>query len=401
MRAPRMNERGIALVVAIFALVVIGALVAGTFLVGRLEQRIGASTMHVAQASEAADAGLADALELDESIFTDLDTLAETTLPTEKVTVSGATLDAPLRYTQTIQRLNRSLFLVRSVGERLGKNGTVIGTAERGLLARLERAVIDVNSAITIMQPIKLNGNAFGVDGFNTNPAGWGDSVTGWKPCPPVKADSSDDKIGIRSAAESGMDPKADTANVQGYPVKAVEFDSSITSSTFRDFVDKTFASMTNQPGVKELQQTNPYNGVEPVVNNGTCDKSSALNFGEPLHPSSLYSACYNYFPIVNGTGSQTKFAAGSRGQGTLLIEGDLEINGGFEWTGLIIVRGSFKINGTGNKITGAVLAESITDDNSIGGNVDIQYSSCAIEKAVKAAATVSPLNERSWMQLY
>ena len=56
------NERGMALAVAIFALVVIGALVAGTFFAGRLEQSSGQATVYASQAAEAAEAGLTDAI---------------------------------------------------------------------------------------------------------------------------------------------------------------------------------------------------------------------------------------------------------------------------------------------------------------------------------------------------
>ena len=46
MRGSRVsNERGIALAVAVFALVVIGALVAGAFFAGRLEQQTGQNSM--------------------------------------------------------------------------------------------------------------------------------------------------------------------------------------------------------------------------------------------------------------------------------------------------------------------------------------------------------------------
>src|SRR5919106_4115811 len=63
MRARRLSdERGIALAVAVFALVVIGALVAGTFFAGRLEQQTGRNTFMAAQAAEAAEAGLNDAV---------------------------------------------------------------------------------------------------------------------------------------------------------------------------------------------------------------------------------------------------------------------------------------------------------------------------------------------------
>ena len=51
-----------ALAMALFALVVIGLLVAGRFFAGRLEQQSGQNTLYAAQAAEAAEAGLSDAL---------------------------------------------------------------------------------------------------------------------------------------------------------------------------------------------------------------------------------------------------------------------------------------------------------------------------------------------------
>src|SRR3989442_15893081 len=52
------NERGMALAVAIFALVVVGALVAGAFFAGTQEQRVGENSRLVTQSFGAAEAGL-------------------------------------------------------------------------------------------------------------------------------------------------------------------------------------------------------------------------------------------------------------------------------------------------------------------------------------------------------
>ena len=51
------SERGIALAVAIFALVVVGGLVAAAFFVGVQEQRVGRNTIKLGQAFSAADGG--------------------------------------------------------------------------------------------------------------------------------------------------------------------------------------------------------------------------------------------------------------------------------------------------------------------------------------------------------
>ena len=68
-------------------------------------------------------------------------------------------------------------------------------------------------------------------------------------------------------------------------------------------------------------------------------------------------SLCQSYFPIIYRNGN-LKVQDG-RGQGVLLVEGDLEVRGNFEFTGLVIVRGELSTNGTGNKITGGVLAKN------------------------------------------
>src|SRR5512134_1624039 len=59
MRTPGVrNERGIALVVAIVALVVIGAIVTGTFFMSTIEQRTSVNASYTSRAMEAAEAGM-------------------------------------------------------------------------------------------------------------------------------------------------------------------------------------------------------------------------------------------------------------------------------------------------------------------------------------------------------
>jgi Tfp pilus assembly protein PilX len=63
-RGGNREERGMALAVAVFALAVIGGLVAGNFVAGLLEQQSGRNTLFGMQAAEAAEAELRAALEL-------------------------------------------------------------------------------------------------------------------------------------------------------------------------------------------------------------------------------------------------------------------------------------------------------------------------------------------------
>jgi hypothetical protein len=317
----------------------------------------------------------------------------EYTLPTR--TVGGI---ATMQYTDSLRRLNNTLFLVRSTGRRVTAGGNVLATQAVAQLVRLAKPTIGVNAAVTVQDPINFNGNSLDVTGINTLPPGWGasDCPTGY-PSP----GNTDDVVGVRSSTSTGANA-SDLNNIYGYPTKVVANDPTITSTTFENFLDYTFNTLANQPGVKVLPLTTPYNGVAPVLDgSGGCDKSAPYNFGEPERPA-VVPQCTNYFPIVHGTGSQLSFAAGNRGQGILLVDGNFVISGDFEWTGLIIVRGKMTIQGTGNKINGAILTEGV-DVNTAGtvsGNAQISYSRCAIDRAVLGSAVPRALS-RGFSQIY
>lgn len=399
----REDEQGMALIIAVFGLVVIGALVAGSFFVGRVEQVTGYNTVWAGQAGEAAEAGLGYAMSTVDATTYEAMPVWSPAAPTEVVTSgSGVTGMPTLAYTDSIRRLNNTVFLVRSTGQRVSAGGQVLATQTLAQLIRLAKPTIGVNAAVTVQDPIKFNGNSFVVDGYNTYPPGWGASDC---PTGQPQGGNADDVVGIRSSTTSGM-AQADEDNIDGFPTKVVENDPTITSETFRNFLDYTYWTLAGQAGVKVLNLDTPYNGVAPVLDltqiPPVCDKTAPLNLGEPLRTVGSVIQCYNYFPVVHGTGAQLKFASGTRGQGILLVDGDLELVGGFEWTGLILVRGQMKVTGTGNKINGAILTEGvdITTAGSIGGNAEVTYSKCAIDRAVKGAAAPMPVS-RGWAQLY
>ena len=396
----RNDEQGMALILAVFGLVVIGALVAGSFFVSRVEQVTGYNTVWASQAGEAAEAGLGYAMAVIDPVTYDAMPVWSPAAPNEYVTAgTGVTGMSTLAYTDSVRRLNNTVFLVRSTGRRISAGGQVLATQTLAQLVRLAKPTVGVNAAVTVQDPISLNGNSFEVEGYNQYPPGWGASDC---PSGAPQAGNADDVVAIRSSTTTGI-TAADDNNVSGFPTDAVANDPTITSATFRNFLDYTYNTLASQAGVKLFPNATPYNGVQPVVDGtGVCDKPSALNLGEPRRDVGSVTQCYGYFPIVHGTGSQLKFASGTRGQGILLVDGDLELVGGFEWTGLIIVRGQMKVTGTGNKISGAILTEGvdINTSGSIGGNAEVHFSKCAIDRAVNGAAQPAPVS-RGWAQIY
>jgi len=161
-----------------------------------------------------------------------------------------------------------------------------------------------------------------------------------------------------------------------------------------------TFAQLK---ALATLTVTTDIAGLAPATtgNPPVCNTSVKNNWGAPTDKT---NACYNYFPIIYHYGNMGISGTGS-GQGILLVEGDLNVQGRIDFYGPVIATGGVNIRGTGSddvKFYGGVVAQDVTlDDSKLTGNATINYSSCAIKRAVQGSATPVALGERSWVQVY
>lgn len=371
--APRLDdERGVALAVAIFAIVIIGMLVAGAFYASLLEQRTGENTLYAQQAFEAAESGMADALNnWDQSVYGAFPVDTPQTLTT---VTAGRT-----RYTPIVTRLNSTLFLVSARGEQVDGGGRILARRMLGTLARLTPTNVDVQAAVTSRGTVKVGGNAT-VDGNDHTPPGWTSCPAPGAPKAGVRTDGTVQIIGGGTTIGSPPTRTNDATVVD-----------SLFTNPFNDLKAMRSIELTSESN----------NGMAPSATGSPlrCNKTLMLNWGEPWNPGTV-AQCQGYFPVIYRNGNLK--VQNGRGQGILLIEGDFEVRGNFEFTGLIIATGMLKANGTGNKITGGVLAQNADlDDNSLIGNPVVNFSRCAISKALSASANVKPLTDRSWVQLY
>jgi hypothetical protein len=370
------DERGVALAVAIFAIVIIGMLVAGVFYASYLEQRTGENTLYAQQAFEAAESGMADAMSnWNQSVYG--------AFPVDTPQALASVTTGRTRYTPIITRLNSNLFLVSARGEQLNASGGVLARRVLGTLARLSPTDVDVQAAVTSRGTVKVGGNAT-VDGNDHIPPGWAS-------CPALGAP----KAGVRT---DGTVQILGGGTTLGSPPRRTN-DSTVVDSLFTN-------PFNDLKAIKNITLANESNnGMAPATTGSPlrCNRTLELNWGEPWYNPPVVGAvsqCQNYFPVIYRNGNLK--VQNGRGQGILLVEGDLEVRGNFEFTGLIIATGMLKANGTGNKITGGVLAQNADlDDNSLIGDPVVNYSSCAISKALSASASVRALTERSWAQLY
>ena len=130
--AERASERGIALAVAIFALVIIGALVAANFFAGRLEQQSGQNSLFVRQAAEGAETGLREAL-----ATMPASTLGVLPVGGVPLDLGTSTISPRVRVERQVARLTSTLFFLRARGTREDAAGAPLAVRALGALVRL------------------------------------------------------------------------------------------------------------------------------------------------------------------------------------------------------------------------------------------------------------------------
>jgi hypothetical protein len=290
-----------------------------------------------------------------------------------------------VRYT----RLNNETFWIVSEGRvGIGPAADARSTAIKRVNAilRLRVPTIRANGAITTMGNITIKGSPQ-VIGTNTDPPGW------------LGCDSTaTDKAGIVAPPGVLVDVQKPNQVIGDPPILRDSLAGD--SATYVRYGDETWNTLVSQANILITSGTAP-NQINPVVKDGFCDKSLPENWGEPSRGPGSVAACYNYFPIIYA--NSTLHLNSGRGQGILLVEGDLKINGSFEFNGLIIVKDDFD-KGNGHAIIrGSVMARDATviDDSSILGNTTYAYSHCAIERALRGSAQVVQARQRAWAELF
>ena len=125
------DQRGMALAVSVFALAVMGGLVACNFVAGWIEQQSGRNALYGMQASEAAEAELRQSL-----LLLPAGTLSE--LPLGGAAHSLGAVSAPgMTVQREVARLTLDLFLIRARASRVDADGDALATRSLGLLVKL------------------------------------------------------------------------------------------------------------------------------------------------------------------------------------------------------------------------------------------------------------------------
>ncbi len=368
------SERGIALALSVFALVVIGGLVGAAFFLGMQEQRVGRNTVKFQQAFASAQEGA-------QLQVANWDPVTMNVLPTgDSVNYAGLLANGTGWYRGSVLRLNTEMFLVRTEGFSADSQ-----TRQHvGLLLRLRPIEIDIQAALKTQGATQVGGNSL-INGQDTQPP----DATGCGPVEPTLP-------GMMITDEDDITYSGCNGCIQGDP--DVLEDPTITSENLLQFGDATFDDL-KALATKILPAGN-YQGIGAVESGGVCDFGYDKNFGDPMNAG---GACHNYYPMIffEGEGASTTLNTGY-GQGVLIVEGDLDVQGGFEFYGPVIVQGRLKTTGQGGHFNGGVIAANVElDPNVILGSAVINFSSCALARALTGSASAGLIAERSWVNLF
>ena len=372
------SEKGMALMMSLGAIVIIGVLMGGVLFVATQDYRIGGNTVRMTRAAAAADLGLNRVPVAWNLANNQMQTGA--TLTMAFTAPGGATANV------IVTRLGGPFFWAVSEGYAGSMGSQASGRRRYGTLFRLDLPQMNVLGAITTQGNTKVNGNV-SVNGNDAAPAGWATcGPTGQNM--PGAAISPTTTATVNGSVTLNGNPPVLTTPAAG------------DTNTYFNYGSTNYQSLAaganlTYPGGTLLT------GVGPIAVGTLCQASAnPANWGDPNRATPA-GACESYFPTIHVLGD-LKVTTG-RGQGVLLVDGDFTVAGNFAFTGVVIARGGLKMSGTGNKITGAVMAASVQvdDDVSLSGNTSLQYSSCALTAALSSSAYPKQAMQRAWVDMY
>ena len=333
------TRSGFAVATAVFALVVVGALAMGTLFAAGRELRSGTEVILQTRATMAAELGLEQTIA---AWRTEWNAVARgSSRLSQLATTEGVSVSV------RVTRLADELYLVTSEARA--------GPATR----RVARVVmLDIRDpdllATVIADTTAALGGGGGVDGMDRSPPGWECAPPGAAIAPVASADTS----GILRFAQFGWDELVRAALIRVTP--------SLTSPA-------------------------------PTLSVEECDITEANNWGEPTR--SIGGPCMSYYPLIHAP--RDLVIDGGRGQGLLVVDGDLTLRGGFEFFGVVLVRGALRGDVGGARLTGVVaIAAQGSTPSSLDG-ISVAFSRCAARKALLGVASPVPIVDRSWYEAF
>lgn len=343
------NERGFALVATLLALLVLTALAAAGMMLSGTDSDISENTEASVRAFHVADAGLA----------TYVGTRVGTPSGTQTITVPGGNATVTSRKLSDLAP-GRGLHQLTS----RGLHQTIAGDAVRRLGAVVVTGLPDVDPPASLAsgRPIHKNGGSGEMNGY--------DGATS-SDCPTA--------------------PQPARAGVAVPPGGYIQDGGSSVPEGDPDILEQDSMALLEATGVDW-----------PAVIDGT-EFPFDYVVSEDGWPD-FDGISEDEYPVVYADGSSLSVDSNDDGQGTLIVRGDLLMNGSFHWDGIVLVGGSITSDGNqiihGATISGLnlLLGEEVTETNLGNGTKSFRYHSCNVAAALSRLSWMS-VEPGSWYE--
>lgn len=365
-----LGRAGFALPGVILVLTVLLAVAVPTLVTVQQEWQVAEATVEAAEADEAAAELTVDLMAAWDTAFFALPVWGDTAFRQE---TDLASVDF------TVTRTSNQLFLIEAL-TLAHEGGFVRGSA---LTVRAGGFDLAPQATLTVVDGAEIIGgaDAYGIDAVV--PPTWPSSV--------CTGSTVRDQPAV-SAPDAALVTIGQGSIVSGVP--SVLGDPGIS------------ASVLDQPAgadYKVLAEAalHTFPGFTGTPFDGGCDTANPLNWGNVSYPT---GDCGDHFPIIHVSGDAI-LEPGSRGQGILLVDGNLILSGNVYYYGLVVVRGRLTMTGDDNRIRGAAYAGSaVLDAGGSFTNPMLYNVSCVIDRLRAAhpelGEGVRPVSSRSWVDL-
>jgi Tfp pilus assembly protein PilX len=364
-----LDRRGMALPVALLALVALTLMVTTVMVTSGSQGAAASAHVDATQSLYDAEAGLQS------YVMTAAAAQAAFTVGSSDVSLTGT--GRQVRVTRAILygtgAAPAAVYRTWAVTAEGIRNGTVSGRAITALVRQYSATTnlgLNIQSAITLGGDLDVNGNAFTVNGRSTacrNDAGV--QAVQMSDSSRINVSGNENKFNNFTGSDGGV-------NTTG---RAAIDSTSLTRTQLANQVlgNKTLASIVAMvPASKKWCSSTT-----------TCQYKS----GSPLANRPLWTgSTTDSVAVIDGNGGEVEVQGGS---GLLIItNGSLLMKGNAVFNGIIIVEGNFTLSGTPT-VGGAVISLAMTGQNEIiqdesaiaNGHVTVQFNQCTVNSAMDA----------------
>jgi hypothetical protein len=369
----------------VFAIVIVAAVVSIGYLAAGQQFRVGVAGRQGVAAFFAAEAGLDAGLAGWDTATATLQPGATRPLALGRL-ATGAAYDVRLTRLDAGSNEGRAHYLMVSTGRAHGPWG---GRRQVALFLQAPSTSGPCCVAALATRGDLTVGDAAAISGFDRVPEAWA-SVPGTCTAAAMSSGPAVAFYGDGSLTESAG------AAVRGRPPTRHLADDPTgwLAAADRWFADLARLADRRIPGGAVLERIEPALGPQR-----TCDRLAPGNWGAPDDPG---HPCFEFLPIIYSE-ADLHIAARGSGQGVLLVEGDLAIDDGFQFSGVVVVRGSLKLRGSHSRLRGAVIvmnADLEVSEVTAGARIDL--SSCPSHRALRGPKLYlpHPLAEFAWLEI-